>query len=108
MFKRYGADQFAPGGFYLNRKTWEFVQIDPDGGYLKGSDGVSYSKVPVLLVLVLGPLAGLAFILFLPFAVPFVALNALGRPVIRRLIEMSRRVTGIIRRRRHPELRVAR
>lgn len=74
MIKKHGAGQFAPSGTYWNRKTWELVQISEGGDYLPAGEGVTYYRVPLLLVLTLGPLAGLAFILFLPFAVPLVAL----------------------------------
>ena len=74
MIRKYGAGQFAPSGTYWNRKTWELVQISEGGDYLPAGEGVTYYRVPLLVVLTLGPLAGLAFILFLPFAVPLVAL----------------------------------
>jgi hypothetical protein len=99
--KEYGSDQPAPGGTYLNRKTWELVHVSEDGAYLKGGDGVSYNRVPALMVLALGPLAGLAFILFLPLAVPLVGVNALGGAIGRRVREMVRRY-------RHAEVRATR
>ncbi len=81
MVRKYNAGGFAPAGTYWNRKTWELVQISEGGDYLPAAEGVTYYRVPLLLVLALGPLAGLAFILFLPFAVPLVALYTILKAV---------------------------
>ncbi len=76
MIRKHNAGQHVPSGTYWNKKTWELVQIPKGGDYLPVGEGVAYYRVPLLLVLALGPLAGLAFILFLPLAVPLVALYA--------------------------------
>lgn len=76
MIRKYSAGQLVPSGMYWNKKTWELMQISEGGDYLPAGEGVAYYRVPLLLVLVVGPLGGLAFILFLPLAVPFVALHA--------------------------------
>ena len=76
MLRRYSAGKFAPSGTYLNRKTWEWEVISGIGDYLPIGQDVTYYRVPMPLVLALGPLIGLAFILFLPLAVPTLALYA--------------------------------
>jgi hypothetical protein len=53
----------------LSGKTWEIVQVSQDGEHLPGGDGVYY-HTPLPLLLLLGPIIGLAFIVFVPFAVP--------------------------------------
>ena len=68
IFEEYGPGAFAPSGTYLNRRTWGLVQIPEGGDYLSASEGVTYYRLPLLVVLTLGPLAGLAFVLFLPLA----------------------------------------
>jgi hypothetical protein len=68
VLEKYSPGVFAPSGTYLNRKTWELVQISEGGDYLPAAEGMAYYRVPLLLVLALGPLTGLAFILFLPLA----------------------------------------
>jgi len=78
MIRKYSGGTFARCGTYLNTKEWEFHGIPREGEYLEG-EGVTYYRVPVLAVMVLGPLAGLAFILFLPVAVPFVLIYAIAR-----------------------------
>ena len=79
MVRKYEGGQLAPGGIYLHNRTWELTQV-PEGDYLPAGEG-AYYRLPVLLVLVLGPLVGLAFILFLPFAVPILALHSAFRVI---------------------------
>ena len=78
MVKKYSGGAFVPGGTYFSTKGWEFIAVPQEGDFLEG-EGVTYYRFPLLLVLVLGPLAGLAFVLFLPVAVPAVIVYALGR-----------------------------
>ena len=78
MIRKYSGGTFAPCGTYVNTKGWEFHGVPREGDYLEG-EGVTYYRVPVLAVMVLGPLAGLAFILFLPVAVPAVLVYAVAR-----------------------------
>jgi hypothetical protein len=68
IFEQFSPGAFAPCGTYLNRASWELLQISEGGDYLPADDGIAYYRVPLLLVLALGPLAGLAFVLFLPLA----------------------------------------
>ena len=94
MFKKYSGGTFVPCGTYLNTKNWEFHGVPREGDYLEG-EGVTYYRVPLLAVMVLGPLAGLAFILFLPVAVPAVLIYAVARR-----LAMSIRGRGVLRPRR--------
>ena len=77
MFKKYSGGTFVPCGTYLNTKRWEFHGIPKEGDYLEGEG--AYYRLPVLAVMGLGPLIGLAFILFLPVAVPVVLIYAIAR-----------------------------
>lgn len=83
IFQEYHPGALAPSGTYLNRKTWELVQIPEGGDYLTLGEGVTYLRLPLLVVLALGPLVGLAFILFLPLAVPVVALYLAAKVIAR-------------------------
>ncbi len=62
----YHGGQIVKGGFYLKRTTGEYVQLYRDNLILPGSTEVKYLKVPAAVVVVAGPFAGLAFIIFLP------------------------------------------
>ncbi|MDP2675636.1 MAG: hypothetical protein Q8Q00_12160 [Dehalococcoidia bacterium] len=81
MIRKYSGGTFAPCGTYVNTKNWEFHSVPREGDRLEG-EGVTYYRVPLLAVMVLGPLAGLAFILFLPVAVPAVLIYAIGRRLV--------------------------
>jgi hypothetical protein len=78
-FQKFGAGTFVPCGTYLNTKRWEFHGVPPEGEVLEGEG--DYYRVPLLLVLGLGPLIGLGFILFLPVAVPVVRVYGIGRKI---------------------------
>jgi hypothetical protein len=83
MVKKYSGGQFVPAGIYWNREAWELAQIPEEGDYLPAGEGATYYRVPLLLVVALGPLIGLAFILFLPLAVPALALYAAAKVIFR-------------------------
>ena len=85
MLRKYRAGQFAPAGTYWNNKTWELVVVSEGGEYLPAGQGVTFYRAPLPLVLALGPLAGLAFILFLPFAVPLLALYVALKVIARNI-----------------------
>jgi len=69
MRRRYSPGEAVPHGTYLSGKTWEVVQVSRDGESLPGGEGIYY-HTPLPLLLLLGPIIGLVFIVFLPFAVP--------------------------------------
>lgn len=64
---RYYGGETVPGGVYLNISTLEFTQVHDGAPVLPGSRANKYIKAPALLAAVAGPVAGLAFVLFLPF-----------------------------------------
>ena len=97
MVKQHSAGQFVPGGVYLKSKAWELVTIAETGGQLPPGEGVTYYQVPVLMVLALGPVAGLAFILFVPVLVPLLALYATGKVIARHLPGAQRRQAHAVR-----------
>lgn len=69
MFRRYQEGAFVKEGTYLSLRAGEFVSIGEEGGRLPDM-GVSYVAVSPVIALLVGPLAGLAFVIFLPLAVP--------------------------------------
>jgi hypothetical protein len=80
MFTKYSSGMFVPCGTYLNMKDWEFHGVPPEGDVLEG-EGVTYYRLPLMLVIALGPVIGLAFILFLPVAVPAVLIYGIARKI---------------------------
>jgi hypothetical protein len=65
MTKRIGGTS-AKSGFYWNLGEWEMTMIPKQGGLLPGDAGDKYLKVPVVALLVLAPVMGAGYALFLP------------------------------------------
>ncbi len=75
--------EHVSGGLYWCSSSAEFVSIPSEGGRLEGGPGDRYMTVPLPLVLTMGPLMGLAFIVFLPLSgllvlVPFLLTKMRG------------------------------
>jgi hypothetical protein len=54
-------------GFYWNVAKWEMRIIPRQGGVLPGDAGDRYLKVPILALLVVAPVMGALYAIFLPF-----------------------------------------
>lgn len=66
--RRYHGGEKAARGTYVRLATLEVVQSTGGEMVLSGGPEAAYVKTPAPLVVLFGPLAGLAFIIFLPFA----------------------------------------
>lgn len=84
MVRKYRGGEWVPGGTYLNSKAWELHLVEGEGEYLPAGESVTYYRAPLPLVLVLGPVVGLAFVIFLPLAVPAVAIYGIAKLIARR------------------------
>lgn len=94
MRRRFRPGEAVPAGTYWNSKTWEMIVISGDDENLPANEGVTYYRAPLALVLLLGPFIGLAFVIFLPFAVPLVLMQAAVTRAIRAARWTLRRVQG--------------
>jgi hypothetical protein len=54
-------------GFYWNLRGWQLLTVPRQGGPLPGGVDDRYVRVPVLLMLLLAPLMGALYVMFLPF-----------------------------------------
>ncbi len=61
------AGSMVKGGFYLNRDKWDILTVGGKEGVLPGAAGERYLRLPVLAVVLLAPLLGGLFVVFLPF-----------------------------------------
>ena len=61
------AGSMVKGGFYLNRDKWDVLTVSGKEGVLPGAAGERYVRLPVLAVVLLAPLLGGLFVVFLPF-----------------------------------------
>ncbi len=66
--KRYYGGEPVQEGVYLNLSTLEFALVQDKAPVLPGSRNRRYVRAPALLTVVAGPVAGLALVLFVPFA----------------------------------------
>jgi len=69
--------QHAEPGLYLNLKHFTITHLETRGP-LPGAEAVRYLRVPMLLMLAAAPLAGLAFVIFLPLIGFVMAARLLG------------------------------
>jgi len=67
------------GGFYWNPKGWEMVTVDGPSGILPGAADDRYFRIPVLAMLLLAPVMGGLFVIFLPVIGFALVLQHLGR-----------------------------
>jgi hypothetical protein len=67
--KTYGAGEPVKAGTYINTGTGQFISFEgPEKAILPAGQPAKYVKIPIGLVFILGPLMGLAYIIFLPLA----------------------------------------
>jgi hypothetical protein len=65
--KRFKGMATAAGGYYFNLRDWKLETIEGATGTLPGDDDARYVRVPLLGMLLLVPVLGLAFVILLPF-----------------------------------------
>ena len=69
-------------GYYWNLGKWEVIPIERDGGLLPGGRGDKFLRLPVLAVLLLLPMLGGLFVVFLPVIGFVLAFQAAARPIV--------------------------
>jgi hypothetical protein len=72
----------AKTGFYWNLGKWEMSMVPKQGGILPGDSNERYLKVPVLALLVVAPLMGAVYAMFLPFIGFAMLFTFLGRKAL--------------------------
>jgi len=73
----------AKAGYYLNATSWEIHPVPADGELLPGEAGQKWLRIPVLAALVLAPLLGLTFLMFLPFIGFYLTAQRCVQPLLR-------------------------
>ncbi|MEJ2695425.1 MAG: hypothetical protein P8013_02140 [Candidatus Sulfobium sp.] len=77
-------------GTYWNFSTGDRVQME-SAGILPGNESHSYYKFPPAVVLILGPVLGLAYAVFLPFIGIAMLAGVLGKKVFGGAVETARK-----------------
>jgi hypothetical protein len=80
--KRIRGGTKAEPGFYWNTKDWRIVTVEREPRPLPGGAEEAYVKVPAAGMLLLAPMLGLSFVIFLPF----VGFAMLGRQAYRKAV----------------------
>jgi hypothetical protein len=73
------AGTLVKGGFYFNRDKLDLIAVSGKEGLLPGANGQRYLRVPVLAVLLLAPVLGGLFVMFMPFIGFALVFQHLGR-----------------------------
>lgn len=61
-----GGTKVEPG-FYWNTSDWQIVTVEREARPLPGGGDQTYVKIPTAGMLLLAPMLGLSFVIFLPF-----------------------------------------
>ncbi len=64
--KTYVGGQRVTRGYYMNRSNLEFTCVDAGGGVLSGDQNKRYVRLPLLGVMVAGPLIGFLYVIAMP------------------------------------------
>ena len=64
---RFNGGSSVPGGYYWNPGHWSVTPVEKDGGKLPGTASDRYLRIHWLVALLLAPLLGGLFVVFLPF-----------------------------------------
>jgi len=75
----YAGGMLVKRGYYLDTNTFGFAHVTRDGGKLPGGTERSYTRIPVMLVLVAAPVLGGLFVVTLPFIGFGVTAYAVGK-----------------------------
>lgn len=77
----YAGGSTAKGGYYWSTSRWSLTAVADEGGVLPGSRSERYTRVPVWAALLLTPVMGGLFVIFMPFIGLFLTVKALARIV---------------------------
>jgi hypothetical protein len=84
------------GGFYFNRDKLDLITVSGKEGMLPGADGQRYLRVPVLAMLLLAPMLGGLFVIFMPFIGFALVFQHLGRLTVSAVKRAGRALAFVI------------
>lgn len=67
MTKTFESGSRVSRGYYVNRRTFELVNVEKDGTVLSGKAGARFLRIPTLAAMVVAPALGGLFVVALPF-----------------------------------------
>jgi hypothetical protein len=84
------------GGFYFNLDKWDILTVSGKEGVLPGLAGQRYRRLPVLAVLLLAPVLGGLFVVFVPFIGFALVLQHLARLSLSGMRRAGRALLAVI------------
>ena len=70
-------------GYYFSMKNWSVNPVEKDGTVLAGEKGEQFIPVPLVVAVMLAPVLGAAFLMFMPFIGFYLTAQTALRPVAR-------------------------
>ncbi len=92
----YTGTQNVEPGLYWALKPFRFTSVDTRGP-LPGTEARTWYRVPMLLMLALAPLLGLAFVVFLPFIAFVIVFRVVGEAAADRAKALAARGARAVR-----------
>jgi hypothetical protein len=65
---RYEGGTVVGNGFYWSARAWDMAMVPAEGGQLPGGAERHYTRIPTFLFLLMAPVMGALYVVFLPFA----------------------------------------
>ncbi|BDG07391.1 hypothetical protein [Anaeromyxobacter paludicola] len=75
---RYAGGTVVKSGYYWSMSRWSLTGIPADGGALPGSAHEQFTQVPVWAAMLLAPIMGGLFVLFMPFIGIYLTVKAVA------------------------------
>lgn len=94
--RTYRGTEKAEVGLYFNAREWAFTSMD-DAGPLPGTASDRYRKVPMLALLIVGPILGLVYAVFLPLIGIAMVAWFIGVKLTHALAAVARRSARLVR-----------
>ncbi len=82
VMKRYSGNQVVKKGIYLSLRRRDLVTIEGESDLLPGASDERYVKIPPIAMIVLGPIMGLIYVIFLPFISFAMVLGLMARKAL--------------------------
>jgi hypothetical protein len=90
------AGTLVKGGFYFNRDKLDLITVSGKEGLLPGANGQRFLRVPVLAVLLLAPVLGGLFVMFMPFIGFALVFQHLGRLMLAGAKRTGRALASVV------------
>jgi hypothetical protein len=92
MAKTYAGKTQVASGIYLNRRSFQLINIEKDGGTLPGAPEAQFLRIPTLLAMIAAPALGGLFVV----ALPFIGFGVLGQAVVRAITGSAKEVAATV------------